>query len=112
MTAEQLTVIAGALLSVFFSYVPGLKSRYEPLGAETKRLVMLGLLVLAVAGVFALACSRFGAYLNISVSCDEPGIVGLVWSLVLAVMANQFADYLFHPSIWFPGNSFALLITA
>jgi hypothetical protein len=31
-----------------------------------------------VAGVFALACSRFGAYLYVSVSFDEPGIMGLV----------------------------------
>ena len=99
MTAEQIAAIAGAILSLAFSYIPGLRQKYEPLSAEVKRLVMLGLLVLVVAGVFALACSRFGAYLNISVSCDEPGIVGLVWSLVLAVMANLFADYLFPPSI-------------
>jgi hypothetical protein len=99
MTAEQLIVIAAALLSVFFSYVPGLKARYEPLGAETKRLVMLGLLVLVVAGVFSFSCFRFGAYLQISVSCDKPGMVGLVWSLVLAVMANLFAYYLSPPSI-------------
>jgi hypothetical protein len=97
--AEQLTVIAAAILSLAFSYVPGPKSRYEPLGAEVKRLVMLGLLVLVVAGVFALACSRFGAYLHISVSCDEPGISGLVWSLVLAVMANQ-STFLITPKRW------------
>ena len=92
MNAEQLTVIAGAILSLAFSYIPGLKTRYEPLSAEMKRLVMLGLLLLVVAGVFGLACSRFGAYLSeagIKVPCDEPGLVGLVWSLVLAVMANQ-----------------------
>jgi hypothetical protein len=89
MNAEQLTVIAGAILSLAFSYIPGLKSRYEPLSAEMKRLVMLGLLLLVVTGVFGLACSRFGAYLGITVACDEPGLVGLVWSLVLAVMANQ-----------------------
>jgi hypothetical protein len=92
MNAEQLTVIAGAILSLAFSYIPGLKTRYEPLSAEMKRLIMLGLLLLVVAGVFALACSRFGAYLSeagIPIACDEPGLVGLVWSLVLAVMANQ-----------------------
>ncbi|MEJ2305139.1 MAG: hypothetical protein P8Y14_26760, partial [Anaerolineales bacterium] len=73
MTAEQIAAIGGAILSLAFSYIPGLRQKYEPQSAETKRLVMLGLLALVVAGVFALACSRFGAYLNISVSCDEPG---------------------------------------
>ncbi len=67
-----------------------------------KRLIMLGLLVLVVAGVFALACSRFGAYLGVGdgehrlVGCDEPGLVGLLWSLALAVMANQ-TTYLISP---------------
>lgn len=96
MSAEQLTVIAGAILSLAFSYVPGLKSKYEPLGDEMKRLVMLGLLVLVVAGVFGLACSRFGSYLGLAIACDEPGMVGLAWSLVLAIMANQ-STYLITP---------------
>ena len=96
MTAEQLIAIAGAILSLAFSYIPGLKTRYEPLSDELKRLVMLGLLVLVVAGVFGLACSRFGAYLGLTVACDEPGLVALVWSLVVAVMANQ-STYLITP---------------
>ena len=96
MTAEQLIAIAGAILSLAFSYIPGLKARYEPLSDEMKRLVMLGLLVLVVAGVFGLACSRFGTYLGIAVACDEPGLVALVWALVLAIMANQ-STYLITP---------------
>ena len=96
MTAEQLIAIAGAILSLAFSYIPGLKNRYEPLSDEMKRLVMLGLLVLVVAGVFGLACSRFGAYVGIAVACDEPGLVALVWALVLAIMANQ-STYLITP---------------
>lgn len=89
MSADQLTAIAAAVLSLAFSYVPGLASKYTPLGEETKRLIMLGLLVLVTMGVFGLACSRFGAYLGIALACDEPGLVGLSWTLVLAIMANQ-----------------------
>ena len=37
MTAGQLIAIAGAILSLAFSYIPGLKTRYEPLGDEMKR---------------------------------------------------------------------------
>ena len=89
MSADQLIAICSAVLSLAFSYIPGLKNRYEPLSAEWKRLIMLGLLVLVVAGVFGLACSRFGIYIGVAISCDEPGLMGLVWSMVLAVMANQ-----------------------
>jgi hypothetical protein len=96
MTAEQLIAIAGAILSLAFSYIPGLKTRYEPLSDELKRLVILELLALVVAGVFGLACSRFGAYLGLTMACDEPGLVALVWSLVVAVMANQ-SIYLITP---------------
>jgi hypothetical protein len=34
MNAEQLTVIAGAILSLAFSYKPGLKTSYAGPGAE------------------------------------------------------------------------------
>ena len=40
MTAEQLIAIAGAILSLAFSYIPGLKTRCEPLSLEMKRLVL------------------------------------------------------------------------
>lgn len=89
MSSEQLSAIAGAILSLIFSYVPGIYKKYQPLSEELKRLIMLALLVATCASVYALACTSWSAYLGITVTCDQPGLVQLIWSLVLAVMANQ-----------------------
>ena len=48
LSPEYLSAGAGLLLSLLFSYVPGVSAWYDALGPTTKRLVMLGLL-LAVA---------------------------------------------------------------
>lgn len=96
MTSEQLTAIAGALLSLAFSYVPGLRRRYEPLTETAKRLVMLVLLLLVAAGVYGLACTHWGVLLEIGITCDKPGLRRLVWALVLAIMANQ-ATFFINP---------------
>ena len=69
MTTETLTLLAGTILSLGFSYIPGLSDWYRRLGetpdgegdgGTRKRLVMLALLVLSAAGGFALACSGWG----------------------------------------------------
>ena len=96
MTPEQITAIAGAILSLAFSYIPGLKQWYDRKNPEAKRLLMLGLLVVTVAGVFGLACSPWGDWAKIEVTCDAVGFAELVWALVLAIMANQTA-YLITP---------------
>ena len=45
MTATELSAIAGVVLSLFFSYVPGVKSWFGDLSSEYKQTVM-GLLLL------------------------------------------------------------------
>ena len=95
MSAETLSLLAGAVLSLLFSYVPGLAGWYGRLGTDPgdggtlKRLVMLALLALVAGGAFALACAGLGESLGIAVSCDQAGAVGLLRALVLAVVANQ-----------------------
>jgi hypothetical protein len=97
ISAEELCMAAGVLLSLAFSYVPGLNERFALLSATHKRLVMLALLVLLAAGVFALSCLQ--APLNLaSVSCDQGGAWGLLRVLVLAVIANQSA-YALSPRV-------------
>ena len=46
---------------------------------------MLGLLVLVALGIFGLSC---GGYLN-GVSCDDGGIMQLLWMIAIAVGVNQ-----------------------
>ena len=91
MSANELSVIAGILLSLAFSYIPGLNVKFAELDPLYKRLIMLGLLVAAAAGVFGLACSPLAAELGLKVACDKAGAIGLASQLVLAIIANQSA---------------------
>ena len=84
-TPEVIASLAGALLSLVFSYVPGLSGRFAALQPEHKRLIMAGLMVVVAAGAFGLAC--FG--LLSGLVCDRPGVIQLGWVLVMAITANQ-----------------------
>lgn len=84
-TPENLAMVAGVVLSLAFSYVPGLTDWYEQFDPERKRLVMLGMLAVVAAGSFGLAC----AGILIGVACTIPGAIDLVWAFILAVIANQ-----------------------
>jgi TRAP-type mannitol/chloroaromatic compound transport system permease large subunit len=98
MDGTTLSAIASAVLSLGFSYIPGLKNWYNQLGqgedgsddgGTRKRLVMLVLLVLVVLAVFGLTCAGLGSGFELNVTCDKPGAMGLVKALVMAVAANQ-----------------------
>ena len=81
MSAELLSTIAGAILSLLFSYVPGLSGWYQKLGENgdgvdggtARRLFMLGLLVLTAAGAYGLACSGWGSAGNAGARAGELG---------------------------------------
>ncbi len=85
MSAEQLALVAGAILSLLFSYAPGLSDWYGALDSTYKRLVMLVLLIAVAGGVLALSCGDVVSY----VTCDKAGILGLVNALIAAAIANQ-----------------------
>lgn len=92
MTAEQLGALAGVILSLLFSYVPGLSDKFAGLEATTKRLVMAGLLLLVAIGALALSCAN----LVVTVECSQAGLIGLVNTFIAALVANQ-AAYLISP---------------
>ncbi len=85
MTTEQLSAIAGVLLSLAFSYVPGLSGKFDTLEPTGKRLVMAGLLLLVAVAAFGLSCSKVVD----AVACDKPGALGLVSAFIAALVANQ-----------------------
>jgi hypothetical protein len=87
MTAEDLSAAAGVLLSLGFSYIPGLNQRYSSLEPAARRLVMLGLLILVTLGTFGLSC--LGLYPADGPSCDRAGAWGLLRLLATAAIANQ-----------------------
>lgn len=89
MNASGLAAVAGTILTLSFSYVPGLKDWYETQDGNVKRLIMLGLLVVVALGSFGLACANLAGDFGVTVTCDQAGVVGLVNALIAAVVANQ-----------------------
>ena len=89
MTADQLATFAGVIISLAFSYVPGLNTAFAALATETKRAIMLGLMVLVAAVAFGLSCAGIGTTIGVSVTCDQAGLTGLVMALFYAAVANQ-----------------------
>lgn len=92
MTVELLSAIAGVILSLLFSYVPGLHTWYDKLTADTKRLVMLAVLAFTAGAIYGFSCA--GIY-NL-VPCTRDGLIALVEIFVMALIANQ-STYLITP---------------
>ena len=93
MSTDELAGTAGILISVAVSYVPGLADKYAALDGTQNRLVMLLALILAAALVYGLSCANVLAV----ITCSQRDLVGLVRTVVLAVIANQ-AAYLITPA--------------
>lgn len=93
-THEFITLAAGTLLSLLFSYIPKLNVWYNAMTAEVKRLVMLGMLLIISAAVFLLA---FYGVIEIEGWGDlQSNIVLFVKTFVMALIANQ-STYLITP---------------
>lgn len=87
MNANELSLFAGALLSLVFSYTPGLKDWFEAKESTTKRLIMAGALLVVSAVVFSASCLDLG--LAFTITCDKGGAVGLATTFLSALVANQ-----------------------
>jgi hypothetical protein len=85
MSAEQLAAIAGVILSLAFSYIPGLSDKWAGVDATKKRLIMGGLVIVVAGAAFGLSC---GNILQM-VTCDKQGAMGLVNAIIAALIANQ-----------------------
>lgn len=84
MTENAYAVVAAAILSLAFFYVPGMKGWYDKLASEKKQWVMVGLLFLAVFGRFALSCvGRDSLFV-----CSTSGAMDAVETFIWAVVAN------------------------
>ena len=87
MDEQTLTMIAGVVLSLAFSYIPGLRDWFNAQTGNTKRLIMLSAVALVTVGAFGLFClGRYDA-----VACSADGAWGLIETFVLAAIANQTA---------------------
>lgn len=98
MTVQVLSAIAGVILSLLFSYVPGLNTWYAVQAEGNKKLYMLGLLFVTAAGVFGLSCTKYGAMVGINFPCTEQGAVEMLEVFFYAAIANQTA-YKLSPQV-------------
>ena len=88
MSANELSALAGIGLSLLFSYVPKLNTKFAALAPEYKRLIMLGLLAVFAFGVYGVSCL---GWFETGITCDQSGIISLVKAFVAAAVANQAA---------------------
>jgi len=89
MSADSLSLIAGSLLSLIFSYVPGLNDKFNALSTEYKRGIMLGLVVVVALAIYFLTCSSLAIDLGMKVTCGKAGLVEMARMIVLVAIANQ-----------------------
>ena len=88
MNAEQLAMVSGVVLSLGFSYIPGLKGWFEKFEGDQKRLGMLIVLLLTSLGIFGLACTgRF----DLTVVFSIDGAIDIAEIFGLSANANQTA---------------------
>lgn len=95
MNPDELSALAGIMLSLSFSYIPGIKDKFSLLDPTHKRLGMLACLCVSAAGVLYFSCSGIGAQAGSSMGgslpagCDRRSIILLLRSLLAAIIANQ-----------------------
>lgn len=86
MSAEQLAGVAGAAISIAFSFFPIVKDWYDGLSDGNKRLVMLGVVTVVGAGIYGLGC--FGL-IDMLIACGN--VFELVWLIFVTGVVNQMA---------------------
>lgn len=93
MSSEAISMVAGTLISLMFSYVPGVKDQFEELTSTGKRAWLCVFILVVGVSSFIFGC----AGLSDVVSCDKSGASGLIRSVMLALIANQTA-YIISPA--------------
>lgn len=88
LSPDNLAVVAGVVLSLAFSYVPGLGAWYNRQASDVKRVIMLGVLALTCGVIVGLACAGVLS----GVECSRPGIIQMVEAFFVALVANQTTD--------------------
>ncbi len=88
MTVETLSLAAGALLSLFFAYVPGVKGWFDAKDSTVKRLIMAAALLVISVLIFAAGCAGLQIP-GVQIECTTQGAWLLVQVFLLALVANQ-----------------------
>lgn len=86
LTPEVLAAIGGTVISLLFSYIPGLRTKWAALKAEVQRSIMLGIMILLSGGIYFLGCKGI---VDLGIACAQSGILQLVTILIFAATGNQ-----------------------
>jgi hypothetical protein len=90
ITPEALSGAAGILLSLAFSYIPGLNVWYAKFNDEQKKLLMVLFLALTATGAYGLACAGILQDLfGLGLGCDKASALILLRSFIFAAVTNQ-----------------------
>lgn len=82
LSQVSIAAVAGLLLSLAFSYIPGVKDWYDQLTPTPKKLVMAGALVLTTIGLLAYRCRAEGG-------CYGLNAETYITALLAALVTNQ-----------------------
>ena len=89
MSAESLSLATGTLLSLIFSYIPGVHNWYTKFEPTMKRIIMLALLFVISGSVYGFSCLGWAQEWGVAITCDQSGLMALIMQTVLAIIANQ-----------------------
>jgi len=87
LSPELLAGLAGAILSLALSYIPGLNGKYAGLSEDWKKFVMLVLLAVVSIGVVGLSCASLLGL--VFVECSSGGAVQVFVAFISALITNQ-----------------------
>lgn len=86
MTYAILMGIVMSVISLIFSFVPGLKQWFENFKPEAKQLFMLIATIVVAGGIFGLGCAGL---ISVGTVCTWKGAWDLVVLIFVGIVSNQ-----------------------
>lgn len=87
ITPQLFATLAGAFISLIFSYVPSLNTWFARKSADFQRLTMVGLMVLVAIFLYLAGCLGWITIENFV--CGQQSIMTFLSALIMALIANQ-----------------------
>jgi multisubunit Na+/H+ antiporter MnhB subunit len=93
LTAGTISAVAGIVLSLALSYVPGLNQWFDKQTGTTKRLVVLACLVVVTAGALTLGCTAIlpSNSWATPATCSTATITDAIAAFIAALVSSQSA---------------------
>ncbi|HEY3310567.1 MAG TPA: hypothetical protein VGK00_02900 [Anaerolineales bacterium] len=95
LTPESLSMLLGGLLALLFDWFPGLAPWFDRLSRLKKQQLMVVLLGLVAAGIFAGSCR---GWFDTGLTCERASLPLLVEYILTAAAVNQAVHLLAKPA--------------